>query len=200
MNPLLQALVDGPQPSGAAGYPIQSPAPVPNHSPLAVPAKPPIQKLRYEHRAMAKMIAAKPTISQNELAAIFEYSPSWISTIIASDAFQAILFEEMEKSDFPAAARVQAKLQIEGILSRSMEILRAKLDKPADQVPDQLAIQTFKSAATSLGMGVRDVKINVNETHNHLNELGENLVGLLRRRKAEAIDGEILPHPEPTNG
>jgi hypothetical protein len=60
------------------------------------------------------------------------------------------------------------------------------MDKPADEVPDQLAVQVAKMAGTSLGFGVKETKVSVSETHLHLTELGNNLVGLLRQRKAEA--------------
>ena len=140
---------------------------------------------------MARLIAENPCISQGQLAEIFGYSESWISTIICSDVFQSILSEEMEKSPFGAEFRATAKLQVEGILARSLEILRHKLSKSPDLIPDQLAIQTARMAAGALDMG-QQKRVSVQETHIHLENLAGNLVGLLHREK-----GRVLEHEAP---
>lgn len=177
-NPLLQALIDHQPGERIAGA-----------SPLA-PAAQPIQKLRYSHEAMIDLIVAQPWISQNDLAAHFGMSPSWVSTVICSDIFQSKLAERRDKLVDPEV-RASLKTQFAGLLSRSMEILRHKLDQTPDRVPDQLAVQVAKMAGQSLGYGAVDgARISVHETHVHLEELGNNLVGLLRRRKAEVVDGQ----------
>lgn len=184
-HPLLQALIEAP-----AGVPA-APGGIVGASPLDRPA-PPVQKLSYSHLAMAKVIAANPAISQNELAALFGYSASWISRIMCSDAFQAILAEEMKDMPFTAEMRTQTRLQVEALLQRSLEILAHKLDKTPDDIPDQLALQTAKVASSVLSD--RDPRPPATEVHVHLEKLGENLVGLLRRRKSEAaVDAEIVP-------
>src|SRR2546421_725388 len=61
--------------------------------PPVAEAGPLVRGLRYTHEAMVDMLIAEPWISQNELAARFGFSPSWISTVICSDAFQAKLAE-----------------------------------------------------------------------------------------------------------
>lgn len=171
----------------------------PGTSPLAeerkAPAvKPPIQKVRYTHQAMSDMLIAEPMISQNELASRFGYSASWVSTILCSDVFQAFHAERRDLLVDPEI-RTNLKLQFEGLLARSMEVLRAKLDKPPDEVTDQLALQTAKIASQSIGMGAP--KVSIHETHVHLEELGTNLVGLLRRRKTEAsVVSEVPAGPQ----
>ncbi len=151
--------------------------------------------MRYEHRAMAQLIAADPTISQNQLAEVFGYSASWISVIMSTGAFQQILAEEMEKSPIPAEARMERRLKVEGLLDRSVDILLEKLGKKPEDVPDQLALQTMKVAGGLLEMGKKPAP--AAEVHVHLEQLGENLVGLLRRRKNEAaVEAEVVPQPE----
>jgi DNA-binding Lrp family transcriptional regulator len=177
MNPLLQALVAGPRA-------------MPGDSPLA--SKPaPIQKLRYSHEAMIDLLLSEPWISQNELADRFGMSPSWISTIICSDLFQSALAKRRELLVDPEV-RASMKLQLEGVFARSMEVLRHKLDKRPDEIPDQLAVQVAKMAGQSLGYGTKETRVSVQETHIHLEELGNNLVGLLRRRKQESVDGQVI--------
>ena len=185
MNALLQRLVDG-----------ELPAAMPAASPLA--ARPsPIQKLRYSHEAMIDVLIAQPWIKQNELARIFDKSASWISTILCSDLFQSKLAQRRDELVDPEV-RFCIKTQMEGLHARSMEILREKLDKDSEQVPDQLALQVLKTTSQGLGMGAP--KVSVTETHVHLEELGQNLVGLLRRRRAaverEIVDGEVTPIEE----
>src|SRR5580765_8138765 len=180
MNPLLQALVDA-KPGEV----------VPGASPLA-PRREPLQKLRYTHEALIDQLIAEPWISQNELADRFGMSASWISTIICSDLFQSRLAERRDKLVDPEV-RASLKNQFEGILSRSLEILRYKLDATPDKVPDQLAVQVAKMAGSNLGLGDKGARVSIQETHVHLEELGNNLVDLLRRRKAEVIEGQITP-------
>lgn len=151
---------------------------------------------------MIALLISQPWISQNELAAHFGMSASWISTIICSDLFQTKLAEKRDELVDPEL-RTSIKAQMEGLHSRSMDILRKKLEREPDQVPDQLALQVAKVMGQGLGYGSKETKISVHETHVHLEELGSNLVGLLRRRRAEAdgeiINGEVLPS-KPANG
>lgn len=184
MNPLLQSLIEG--------RPLEG---LPSSSPNTALPRVPVAKLSYNHEAMIDILIREPWISQNELADRFGMSASWISTIICSDLFQSKLAERREALVDPEI-RMSIKTQFEGLLSRSLEVLRAKMDASPDKIADQLALQTAKMTSQSLGMGVRESKINSTEVHVHLEELGNNLVGLLRRRKADAgriIDGEVSP-------
>jgi len=182
-SPLIQALLEGRAPSEALS----------GSSPLAARPAGPIQKLRYSHEAMIDLLVSEPWISQNEIAERFGMSASWISTIICSDLFQARLAERRDQLVDPEL-RLSLKTQFEGILARSMEVLRHKLSQHPDLISDQLALQTAKVASQSLGMGVRETKVSVTETHVHLQELGANLVGLLRReRRTLEHDNEQAP-------
>jgi hypothetical protein len=172
------------------------PAPNAGPSPNTAPGRSqPVQKLHYTHEAMVDAIIANPAIYNEELALMFGYTASWISTVVVSDIFQAKLAARREELVDPEL-RMNIRTQFKGLLERSMEILRHKMDKPASEVPDQLAVQVAKLAGTSLGFGVKDTKVTVTETHLHLTELGNNLVGLLRQRKADAgiPAGRILDH------
>jgi hypothetical protein len=182
MNPLLQSLVDSKPSESLAG-----------DSPLV--AKPgPIQKLRYSHEAMIDLLISQPWISQNALADHFGMSASWVSTIICSDLFQSKLAERRDQLVDPEL-RLSIKAQMEGLHSRSMDILRRKLEKSPEEIPDQLALQVAKVMGQGLGYGGNESRVSVQETHIHLEQLGENLVGLLRRRKAvaaeEYVDAEV---------
>lgn len=151
-------------------------------------ARPP--RIRYSHEAMAEYILANPWVTQDQIAAHFGYSASWISTIICSDAFQALLAKRRDELIDPTL-KATIEDQLKGILARSLEILRVKLDKPAESVPDQLALQAAKVAAQAAGYGAktREQAVPPVEMHLHLEAMKGNLVGLLQKqRQVTTID------------
>ena len=102
-----------------------------------------------------------------------------LAKILASDAFQAKLAERSEELVDPAI-RATVEEQFKGLVLRSLDILREKLNKPAAAIPDNLAIRSLELASWALGYGAREptvaVQVNVD---NHLEKMAENLVGLL---------------------
>lgn len=160
-------------------------------------AKQPIAKVSYSHAAMIDLIIAQPGISQNALAQHFGYTPSWISQVIASDAFQTALAKRREEIIDPLM-RQTVEDGFKGLVARSLDILQQKLNRPALEIPDNLALRTFEIASRAAGYGVKDdsapaqgsttVEVNV-----HLEQLGGGLVALLRRHKREADAIDISP-------
>lgn len=152
-----------------------------------------ITKVSYTHDAMIDLIIANPAVSQNSLAAHFNYSPGWVSQIIASDAFQAKLAERTKDLVDPTI-RATVEDRFKALVLRSLDILRQKLDKPADQIPDQLALRALELSSRAAGYGARSeqppVQVNMEV---HLENLSGNLVQLLQRRRAEVtIDAELV--------
>lgn len=149
----------------------------------------PIAKLSYSHEAMIDLIIARPGISQNELAARFGYTASWISQIISSDAFQVALAKRREQLVDPILA-AEVETQFKALVSRSLDILQQKLNRPALEIPDNLALRALEIGARAAGYGAKDsgaapaatpVEVNI-----HLEQLGGGLVQLLQRKKREA--------------
>lgn len=155
-----------------------------------------VTKVSYTHAAMIDEIIANPCISQNQLAAHFGYSAGWISQVISSDAFQAQLAARTGQLVDPVL-QVSIETRFKGLVARSLEILAEKLNGPASSIPDNLALRALELSSRALGYGARpEAKIEVNVT-NHLDQLGENLVGLLKRKKMEvleneAVDGQVI--------
>lgn len=146
-------------------------------------------KLRYSHKAMIDMLIAEPWLKQNDLAVRFGRTASWISTIMASDAFQAELARRSEEILDPVL-RMKANERFEGLMLRSIEILEQKLSAHHTAVPDQLALRTFELTSRANGYGARDTTtVNVNVTQ-QIDDAGDQLVHLLRRKKAEVLEGE----------
>lgn len=165
--------------------------------------KPAIAKINYSHSAMIDLILAEPGISQNEIAARFGYSASWISTIMATDAFQTA-FAERSAEIIDPSLKATVEERFKGLVLRSIEILQHKLAKPPDQVPDELALRTFQAASKAAGYGARDSSIHVTQNvHNHLEVLGTNLTQLLRKKKTEAqenFDAQIVAEAPAASG
>jgi hypothetical protein len=167
-----------------------------------VVATQPIQKLNYSHEAMIGLIIANPGISQNHLAQVFGYSPSWISRVMASDAFQSRLAEKTKELVDPSI-RTTVEDRIKGLMLRSYEILEAKLDKDPSSVPDNLVLRTAELSQRALGYGAqRDVPPpTVSNMEKHLETLAGGLTTLLKQKRREAredargdaTDAEVIP-------
>jgi len=103
---------------------------------------------------MIDLIVAEPSIKQNDLAAIFDRSPAWISQIINSDAFQARL-EERRTELVDPVLQASIKERLNAVASVSLEKI---LDKLTSAVPkdDDFLIKTATLATKALGYGARD--------------------------------------------
>ena len=158
----------------------------PGREPVSLQPRQAIQKLRYSHEALIDLMIAQPEMSQNDLAARFGYSASWISQVISSDIFQGKLMERVtEIVDPTLTATVEQRLK--GQVLRSMELLREKLDRPAAEVPDNLVLRTLEISSRALGYGAKDTQVNVQvNVEGHLEQLGGRLTELLNRKKAES--------------
>lgn len=150
-----------------------------------------IAKIAYTHDAMIDLLIANPAMSQNSLAAAFGYTPSWISQVMSSDAFQMRMAERREQIVDPTL-RLTVKQNFESLVRRSIEILQVKLNQTPDKVPDGLALRVLDIGGKLAGYGVKEpppiVPVNPTEIHLHLEQLGGGLVALLQRRKLEAAD------------
>ncbi len=133
-------------------------------------------KIRYSHEAMARLILETPTITQNELAFIFGRSPSWISTIITSDAFQSY-YESLRAELLDPELRLTLQERMRALATQSLKVLQEKLTRPAHEVPDQLALHAANLAAKSLGLGVAPPQVLVT-SEERLSKLAHRLIAL----------------------
>ncbi len=145
--------------------------------------------LNYSHQAMVDLIVANPAITQNEIARHFGYSVSWISQIINSDAFQARLAERATELRDPIILASMEE-QFKGVLSRCLELTREKLAKP--EVSDNFLLRSMDLSTRALGYGAKKETERSSNLEDGLLELSNNLVGLLKngRRNAVTIAGE----------
>lgn len=151
-----------------------------------------LTKIRYSHEAMIDLILTNPAISNNELAARFGYSASWVSTIQQTDAFQTALAAKRERLVDPIL-RSSLEEQMKGMTARSMEVIQHHMNKLPENIPIQVALKVFDLSSRAAGYGVKAPAAVVNlSVSQHIESHGDQLVNLLRRKKAEVICGDIL--------
>jgi hypothetical protein len=147
-------------------------------------------KIRYTHDSMIDLIIANPAISQNDIAAHFGYTPSWVSIIFTSDAFQAKLAARRAELVDPAiAATIEETFK--ALTHQSLKILMKKLEAPV--VSDNLALRAAELGAKSLGLGGHAAP--PVQDPSRLESLAERLTGLLNRKRVEYQSGEIIEIP-----
>lgn len=135
--------------------PSQLTGPTAMHTdPLTGESKSGIVKIRYSHDAMIDVILAEPTIRQNDLAAMFDRTPGWVSQVINSDAFQARL-EERRGEIVDPAITATLKERLSAVADASLQKLLERIAAPVQLVTDDFMLQTAKFATTALGYGAR---------------------------------------------
>jgi len=138
---------------------------------------------------MLEAMLANPALTHRQLADQIGFSSkSWVGEIIRSEVFQRELSRRRRELMQPVEEQFQA------LLSRSLVVLQAKLDRPAQEVSDALAARTLEVASRALGYGAAGPppapKGEVNVVA-HLEELARNLEPLLKRR-TQVVDGEVV--------
>ena len=187
-------LVQAVQAATIASTVVTSPVAAPQWPSGSSAAKQSIAKIGYSHDAMIDLLIANPTISQNQLAAHFGYTASWVSQVMASDAFQMRMAERREQIVDPTL-RLTVEENFKALVLRSLDILRQKLDQPINKIPEQLVLRTLDIGGRLAGYGIKKdpvPQVPSTEIHLHLEELGTGLVHLLHRKKAEV---QALPPP-----
>jgi hypothetical protein len=146
-----------------------------------------VQRLSYKHEQMVNLLIANPYLTREQIAEHFGCSAGWVSQIIASNAFQARLAERRaELTDPVLLASVEARFK--GLVLRSLEIIFDKLDRPVEQIPDQLVLRALELSLRALdyGRGEPQPPVAPANVQLHLESLSDNLTRLLQRKKAEA--------------
>lgn len=151
-----------------------------------------IEKCRYSHAAMVDLIVANPWIHQDQLATHFGRTPAWISTVMQTDAFRALLAARREELIDPEL-RATIKERFEAVVHQSLRVLAAKLSKPdINAIPDNLALRAAELGARSLGFGLpSSPPAPPALTPTHLTELADRLVALQgKARHPETLDAQ----------
>jgi len=145
-------------------------------------------KMRYSHEAMARLILENPAIHQNQIAVEFGRSPSWVSTIITSDAFQAV-YAGLQAELLDPELRLTLQERLKALTVQSLKVLQEKLSRPASEVPDNLALRAAELGAKSLGLGQPQPSVIV-ASEDRLAALAHRLIALRGQPEQEIFDVE----------
>lgn len=147
-------------------------------------------KIRYEHQDMVDFLIANPNTTQNELAARYGYSPSFISILLNSDAFQSFYAERRNALVDPVL--VQAlETRFKALTQRSVDRLLEELDKPACK--PEIMLRAAELGAKTLGMGGH-APPPAAPSPDGLSALAERLVGL-QSNVRRTFNGEATEVP-----
>lgn len=107
-----------------------------------------LKKIHYNHEAMINAIIQDPTLTQNDLAAIFDRTPAWISIMMQTDVFKARLAERRDEIIDPVL-RATVNECFAALAKRSVEVLLEKLAAP--NISDNLALRAAELGAKVFG-------------------------------------------------
>ena len=146
-----------------------------------------LDKVGYSHRDMIDYIIANPRVTQGQLAARYGYTQSWVSNVMASDAWKSALAARRTELVDPVLTATITE-RFEGITRLSLERLQQKLEAP--QVSDQIVIKAVELGATALGVG-GNAPPPPPPAADHLAQLATRLIAL----QSQVRQG-VLPHVE----
>lgn len=150
-----------------------------------------LQRVRYSHEAMADMLIADPTISQNSIAAYFGRTPTWISIVINSDAFQSFYSaRKAELIDPELVATIRERLN--ALTVRSLQVLQEKMMRPANEIPDNLALKAAELGAKGLGIGGNAPPPAAPNPAEYLPAIAERLMRLQNRNPQPISDAHFI--------
>ena len=156
-----------------------------------------LQKIRYTHDAAIDVILANPSITQKELARMFDRTEAWVGILVNSDAFKARLAERKGELLDPQI-RASMEQRLEGLANRA-------LDKLLDRIDSQVPLRPLELVAIAkLGVGDRANRPSTPVTNNNLYvftapEVAPSSSEWLSRssRPAPAPRGDIVEMPSP---
>lgn len=120
---------------------------------VAPPGPPvPVAKARYSHEAMVDLMVEQPSWTHAQLAGHFGRPASWLSSVLASDAFQQVLeLRRHEVADPSLTATMEERFR--ALAMRSTTVLQEKLNSAG--VADATVIAAVQVATKALGLGMK---------------------------------------------
>ena len=150
----------------AIGAPLfdSSPSDLPSQEPSIPGPAPTLNHLSHRHDAIINWLVMHSDRTQNDCAAYFNYSASWLSTIINSDVFQAAYKARCEELGEMAIHSTHNKLA--GIAGLAMEKTIERLNANPSE---RFITETRDSALDRLGLSPKkDVSDPMKHLHIHV--------------------------------
>src|SRR5712664_2297763 len=117
----------------------------------SAPGKPTIKSLNFSHEAIIRWMLENPEKTLGECARSFNYTQSWLSIIIHSDAFQAKFHELNGNADALVVADIPAKMR--GVASMALEGLADQVEAAVQDrtiAPRDFLLKTSEALLKSL--------------------------------------------------
>jgi len=119
-----------------------------------------LQRVSYTHDAMCDLIITNPAISKQAIAAHFGYTPTWVSRIMGSDAFQLRLaVRKADLLDPSLILSIEEKMKV--MVSESLDVL---IEKLATTKSTEVAMKGLEIGAKALGYGARQANVTVQQS------------------------------------
>ena len=106
------------------------------------------------HMTIIDQLLMNPGITTTALAHATGYSRSWLHKVMSADAFQAKLAERQKALCDPIILNA-IKDRLNGVVSRSLEVLEERMD--GDKVSLEAALAVFAAGSKAMGLGVAKV-------------------------------------------
>jgi len=150
-------------------------------------------KPSYEHQGLLDNVLKDSTATQDQLAEATGYSRTKVAKILSTDEFTQRLATALEGRINDGTLPETLNGKLEALMARALDVLFKKFDREPDYIGEQFALKTLQACVGALGIGSQNAPsgVNINMVV-HLEELGNNLTQLLKRRKLEHfVEGEI---------
>jgi hypothetical protein len=147
-----------------------------------------ITKLTAAHDAMIDMILANPRITNEELAAQFDMTHTWVATLRHTSLFKRRMEDRREAVIDPLLiASIEEKIR--AVTDMAVEHLLEKLTAKTGDLSDQFVLRAAEFGSKAMGLGSGE-KPEPEMQADHLQDLAKRLIGLqaTHRRTDHAED------------
>lgn len=110
-----------------------------------------VRRLSHTHKAIMEFMIANPEMSNDNVAAQFGYTPTWLSQLVHSDLFQMELKYWQDLGLCEATLGIKDRLN--DVAHQSLERLQRRLSTIGDQIPVDSLVDISEMALKSLGFG-----------------------------------------------
>ena len=113
-----------------------------------------IKRVTYSHDLIIDHLITNPRATRKDISDYFGYTEAWLSRIMNSDAFNAVLAQRRSELIDPVLT-ASIKENLTSVAQKSMEVVLKKLENPMAMKMDD-AIKAMDVATKALGYGARE--------------------------------------------
>jgi len=155
----------------------------------------------YSPEAMVDLMIAEPHITPKQLAMRFGRPRSWLSSVLASEDFQAALAPRRSEISNPAFT-ASLRERFAALAIAAGDVLMERMDREGEEQPTEfLLVKTAEVSMKALGLGQRNV-LEVQAAPKTAEQLTSDALAdrlvteFAKHQKLRTIDGEVEVHHE----